>query len=428
MPLRNNVNRACHAHPSPALSFSVLAMLQGARAYRVHICAKRVLRVLHSELEWLASTSWKETIIVPAAVAMDSSAWLQTDDEARHGPASGNSQDAEQIARTCLEQYDRLGGRGAKPVVRSDGRHEWTVLAAVVLRRDGGGLFGPTYTCTSLATGVKAQPLSNLSSHGDVLHDCHAEVLARRSARAWLLQRLLDEVRSNGSDGSSRPQDAVFRQSANNDCPYELAPNVSLHLYCSTLACGDLSSARMLAQRARNDGVEAPSDPEAQSIAPLATLPLLISTLRGRSRLERAGTHLRTKPGRPDAPVSVSMSCSDKIALWSIVGFQGALLSLWIAPLFFRSYVIGDETNGGGTSRASGVEAYNKILQAKAGENSRDVHTPQIHMVNIPFRDSRERVQARLLAARPDAVVTGPSDELDIVPAAGCASYGPRWA
>lgn len=36
------------------------------------------------------------------------------------------------------------------------------------------------------------------------------------------------------------------------------------------------------------------------------------------------------------------MSCSDKLALWNSIGFQGALLARLCGPLYFSSLVIGD--------------------------------------------------------------------------------------
>lgn len=49
---------------------------------------------------------------------------------------------------------------------------------------------------------------------------------------------------------------------------------------------------------------------------------------------------MRTKPGRADAPPSISFSCSDKIAVWCALGLQGGLLARF-APVYLGHIVVG---------------------------------------------------------------------------------------
>jgi hypothetical protein len=62
---------------------------------------------------------------------------------------------------------------------------------------------------------------------------------------------------------------------------------------------------------------------------------------RGRDNYHCFGV-LRTKPGRADSPPTVSMSCSDKIASWNILGIQGALCAQMFLPVYISSIIIGE--------------------------------------------------------------------------------------
>lgn len=63
-------------------------------------------------------------------------------------------------------------------------------------------------------------------------------------------------------------------------------------------------------------------------------------TVRGRNGYANFSA-IRTKPGRADSVPSISMSCSDKIATWSALGLQGALLSELFAPIKLSGIVVG---------------------------------------------------------------------------------------
>lgn len=76
------------------------------------------------------------------------------------------------------------------------------------------------------------------------------------------------------------------------------------------------------------------------SSAEFAPLPL-DSPSRGRVDYSRLGV-LRTKPGRVDSPPTACMSCSDKIALWTLCGIQGALGAAVLCPVRIDTIIIGD--------------------------------------------------------------------------------------
>lgn len=304
-----------------------------------------------------------------------------------HSFNNKHMEDADQIAKVCLQQYNSFGKGGAKPRIRQDGRFEWTVLAGIVLSIDS------EWHCIALATGVKALPFSHLSKHGDLLHDSHAEVLARRAARHWLLQRLLEEsedLTSSRLKGIPR----IYIKDDTNSPPFGISKSARLHMYCSTLPCGDLSSSLIVnEQHEHSNGVSS------------------IIVLRGRNMSSSNQTHIRTKPGRPQAEPSISMSCSDKVAHWTLMGIQGALLFELIGKVFLHSYVIGNQAF---SNHIKVLENCQRILQKKCGDHP----IPQIVFTTFPFQHSRESVQQDLLKHRPNACVSGPSDGQDLVPSA----------
>ena len=102
---------------------------------------------------------------------------------------------------------------------------QFTVLAGFVLR-DAHAL-----KLVSLGTGSKCLPAARLAPGGDVLHDSHAEVLARRGAVRWFLEEVARM--QAGAHASSR----WLRQALDGSGKYELKPEATLILYVSTVPC-----------------------------------------------------------------------------------------------------------------------------------------------------------------------------------------------
>ncbi|KDQ28905.1 hypothetical protein PLEOSDRAFT_1102944 [Pleurotus ostreatus PC15] len=197
---------------------------------------------------------------------------------------------------------------------------QFTVLAAFILTR------GDEHKVISLATGTKCLPDDKLPHTGDALHDSHAEVLARRGAVRWFLEEAIRLYKGTESKWIVRSEGGVF----------QLKDEVVVRFYVSTLPCGDAST-RYLAltqdevMATLKDSSEGPTT-DSNTAA------------RGRDNYSLYGV-LRTKPGRADSPPSTAMSCSDKIARWNVLGFQGALASRLFNPLYVSEIIIGDVPN-----------------------------------------------------------------------------------
>ncbi|CAB1428235.1 unnamed protein product [Pleuronectes platessa] len=325
--------------------------------------------------------------------------------------------DADEIARLCYARLEALPRRG-----RPEAGREWSLLAAV-LQTDS-----VKTEVVSLGTGTKCIGQSHMSPNGDVLNDSHAEIIARRGCIRYLLQQLHRAV----SGGHS----SVF-------CPSEeqgkwrLQPGVSFLFFTSHTPCGDASIIPMtdspslprppVASVKGREGTGAGGDLKRKSEVPSEGPHTKLARVdkpgdgrdedRGQRRHKNiiplkfitgakcvpggaadplqpgTGYHstgvLRVKPGRGEP--TLSLSCTDKLSRWAVLGFQGALLSHYLQEaLYFSTVVVGKCPYSKEVMHRALVTRCSHVTDLPAGFS---VSPPELLQSSLEFRFSQAQTE-----------------------------------
>ncbi|AET38310.1 tRNA-specific adenosine deaminase Ecym_2596 [Eremothecium cymbalariae DBVPG len=228
---------------------------------------------------------------------------------------------AEGVSELVIKQYDSLKISN-KPSIKSNGIKEWTVLAGIVAIDENTN----ELRLISVATGVKALPNEELErSHGRMLHDSHAEILALRAFNVVLLKQMA-LLAANPTETC----DLVER--CNTTHPYRMRKRWKIALYISRPPCGDCSM-DILGEDDTNY-MQFSFDDCCQYINPG-----IRTTLRGRFNYDCKGV-TRTKPGRPDSKITLSKSCSDKLASKQVISILNSTNWKLLETPVFLSYLV----------------------------------------------------------------------------------------
>lgn len=223
-------------------------------------------------------------------------------------------------------------------------------------------------TCASLATGMKCLPASKvIQANGNVLHDWHAEVLAIRGFNRWILEECA-ALAEAGREGEGEWVDWTNEDETNGQAPdptyprppFKLKSDVQVHMFCSQAPCGDASMELTMASQ---------QDATPWTNAAPSSKP---EDMLGRGHFDRLGV-VRRKPARPDAPITLSKSCSDKLALKQVTGLLSGTVAklVQVEGCYLRTLILPDnETVDDAVKRAFGRDGRMKALKDWQGSQS----------------------------------------------------------
>ena len=277
----------------------------------------------------------------------------------------------ELICQEAIAHYKALQQKG-KP-----SPNQWTVLSAIILERPSKSAEtsqpepdltvitmatepAPDLTVITMATGTKCVGEELKGPY--TVSDSHAEVLALRLFRLWLIKELLK------GDGEVLRTDQAGK--------FKLKSGLKFHFYSSCVPCGDATIGADESGTPKtepppstesngNEHLKRPPSPENHETKHPKIDPSIIRTgakcLSDDPSIMRTGAKclsddhgnlksrtwhrtsvLRTKPGR--GPICLSLSCSDKLMKRQYLGLEGGLLARFISdPIRFSSFTVGGD-------------------------------------------------------------------------------------
>lgn len=179
----------------------------------------------------------------------------------------------------------------------------------------------------SVSTGTKCVSGEHMSVSGAVLNDSHAEIVSRRCLVKFLYTQM-----DLHTDPAAANQSIFVRNPQSDQYPYKLKSGVHFHLYINTAPCGD---ARIFSPHENDSGVD--KHPNRKARGQLRTK---IESGEGTIPV-KSSDGIQTWDGVLQGQRLLTMSCSDKIARWNILGVQGALLASLMEPIYLHSIVLG---------------------------------------------------------------------------------------
>merc|ERR1719357_2060537 len=291
---------------------------------------------------------------------------------------------ADNIGKLILARYDEL-------MVGLPQHSRRKVIAGIVMTRDKDM---QDMEVISVSTGTKCVNGEYMSVSGTALNDCHAEIISRRCLMEFLYSQLEQVAMGDGDiDGT-----ILIKAEGGG---YKLKENLRFHLYINTAPCGD---ARIFSPHESVVGEEADRHPNRNSRGQLRTK---IESGEGTIPV-KSSDGIQTWDGVLQGARLLTMSCSDKVCRWNVLGVQGSLLSYFLQPVYLHSVVLGSLFHP-----AHMFRALTGRIQSVLG------HLPEGYRLNMPRLNLISSAEARQPGKAPNYSMNWISgkDEVEVVDA-----------
>ena len=224
-------------------------------------------------------------------------------------------------------------------------QNQWTVISAIILENNN------KYKIISFSNGTKSLPNINYKSRKFQIFDCHAEILALRCFKFFLLNALCYHLDKFNKKNILNKNEYDLFNSLNEffdifeynkiSNKFILKKGVNFHLYISENPCGECSNIKYNNNNQDNLN-EMTGSKSLEECLDFIDKNKIID-LKQKKIEKKLEYNFMTKSIRSDFKInnlSYSLSCTDKIMLRNILGYQGKYLSSILEQIYLNSITI----------------------------------------------------------------------------------------